>query len=236
MFKSRLSKLYLITELLLFIALMVLQILLITQGKYIWDKESNLWDGIAGIKVALTSVSFTVVVITFIINRNKEKSLLDLLIIYFILTVTADVFFSFSTIKWIPHFLFLLTYILFIFIRNGKWYEVFIPLVIGLVAFLILWLGLNRDLIISLIDSLLGATLIFNMVMCFYKFFKTKDSLYLYFSIALVLIIISDLSIALGTAILKPMTVNHVICLFNWPCYICGNILIVSNYIVHKNK
>ena len=234
MFKSKLSKIYLSIEVLLLVALLVLQVIVMVQGHYISDQSVSLWPPIGILKVSLTFISLLTVVLTFIINRDKGVSILDLLAVYFTLTVIADILFSFSNIVWVAHLLFAITYLLFIFIRKGKWFEIFIPLGVALVSFLILWLAVKMNPLTAPIDSIVGAALIFNVVMCWYKWNKTKDKFYLYFAIGVTFILVSDLSIAVSSFIKNPMVLSNSILLINWPFYVSGNIFIVCNYLLSK--
>ena len=235
MFKSKSSKIYLILELMLLMALISFEIVLFSKGLFVWDNTTNFSYYMRALKVSLTTISLVFVVITFIINKNKKISTLDLLIIYFVFTVAADIIFSFGSISYLAHLFFFFAYIVFVFVRRGKWYEIFIPLTVGVIIFLILWLALSRDLIISLIDSLLGATLIFNMIMCYIKYAKTKEKFYLNFAIGTSFIFLSDLSIAIASLTQKNMVLANTIFMFNWPCYIVGNIFIVCNYMLCKS-
>ncbi len=236
MFKNKLTRIYICIEAILLIALIVLQCIQISQGRYVDDKLSDIWTPIGISKVSLTATSLIVVLIHFIFKYKEGLSTLDLLVIYYSLTVTADIFFSFTNIIWLPHLLFLITYLLFIFIRKGKWFETLIPLGVGVIIFLVLWLALKMNPLMSLIDSCLGATLIFNCVMCWYKYSKTKDQFYLYFAIGVTLILISDLSIAVASKVLNPMVINHIISMINWPFYVSGNVCIVCNYVLNSNR
>lgn len=236
MFKSKLSKIYLSIEVLLLMALLVLQVIVMVQGHYISDQSVSLWPPIGILKVSLTFISLLTVVLTFIINRDKGVSTLDLLVVYFTLTVTADILFSFSNLVWIAHLLFAITYLLFIFIRKGKWFELFIPLGVALVSFLILWLAVKMNPLTASIDSIVGAALIFNVVMCWYKWNKTKDKFYLYFAIGVTFILVSDLSIAVSSFIKNSMVLTNSVLLINWPFYVSGNIFIVCNYLLFKTN
>ncbi|MCR4561798.1 MAG: hypothetical protein K5694_01125 [Bacilli bacterium] len=234
MIKSKLSKIYVIIEAFLLMALMILQIFLIAEGRYVSDKTASLWPYIGALKITLTSISLLMVILAFFLKRKEKKTTMDLLLIYFSLTVVADIFFSFSDIAWIPHLCFLLTYFLFVFIRRGKWFEIIIAIGIGLVAFFILHFALKMELVLALIDSILGATLVLNCGACYYKYAKTKDKFYLIFAIGVTLILLGDLTIV-GTAKIKnPMALNNFISMLNWPLYVGGNVTIVSHYLYRK--
>ncbi|MCR5491062.1 MAG: hypothetical protein K6F32_02905 [Bacilli bacterium] len=234
MFKSKMSRIYILIEAVLFVALVAIQIATVAKGLYLTDKTSGLWNYMGAIKVTLTSVSLLFVLITFIGNRRKKKSFLDTLLIYFVLTVTADVFFSFSSAPWPAHLCFALTYYLFIFIRRGKWFEPFIPLAIGAAAFFVLHFALKMEFVLALLDSLLGAALAYNCACCYINYVKTKDRFYLRFAIAITFIFFGDLSIVLTSKVRNPMALNNAFTLANWPLYVSGNIGIVTHYMMLK--
>lgn len=233
-FKSKLSRIYIIIELVLLLALVSLQIVLMAQGRYLQEKTNDLWVYTGILKITLTSISLIIVIITFIANYKKGISTLDLLIIYFVLIVVADVFFSLTSNTLVPHICFLLAYLIFIFIRKGKWFEPFIPIGIGVLIFIFLWLVIKMNPLMAIIDSILGSILLFNVIRCWYMYKKTKDRFYLLFALATTFIMVSDLLIALGTFIKNPMELNNAIFLLNWPFYVSGNILFVSNYMLYK--
>lgn len=236
MLQTKLSKPYIILEGILLVALLVFQSILIHQGHPIGDKSSDLWVYIAAIKVALTAVSLIMVVIAFLIRGDKKLSSLDLLILYFSFTVTADIFFSFTTISWAAHLCFACAYLLFIYIRDGKWYEAFIPLAVGAAIFFALYYGLKMDALMAALDAILGSALIFNLVMCWIKFGKTKEKRYLWFAIGLSCIFVSDLSIVFYAKIANPMALSQAIGMINWPFYVVGNVFIVLNYMCEKEQ
>ena len=88
--------------------------------------------------------------------------------------------------------------------------------------------------LMAIIDSILGSILLFNVIRCWYMYNKTKDRFYLLFALATTFIMVSDLLIALGTFIKNPMELNNAIFLLNWPFYVSGNILFVSNYMLYR--
>lgn len=232
----KLSIIYISIEAVLLTILMVLLFVLLSQGRYIDDKSAPLWPFVGAMKVSLTAVSLLTVIVGRILFRKKKWAVIDLFGIYFLLTVTADVFFSFGNINWVPHLLFLCTYFIFLFIRRGKWFEVFIPLGVGLVAFLVLYLAAKMDPLMACIDSLLGATLIYNCVCCWIRYGKGKERFFLIFAIAVTLILVSDLTVAITGKMRHPMWLNNVIGLFNWPLYASGNVLFVTHYLRLKEE
>ena len=236
LFNSKISKIYFIIEMVLLLALISMQFVLIFQGKYVGDKSSNIWIYIGIAKVSLTAISLIFVIINFISNYKDGLSILDLFVIYFVLITIADVFFSFSSILIVPHICFLVAYLLFVFIRKGKWFEVFIPIGAGALIFIFVWLVLKMDPLTAIVDSILGFALLFNVVRCWYMYIKTKDRFYLFFSLATTFILVSDLSIALGSFVKNPMALNNTINMINWPFYVSGNILFVCNYMIYRKE
>ncbi|MCR5079577.1 MAG: hypothetical protein K6B65_06665 [Bacilli bacterium] len=234
MFKSKLSKAYIVIEATLLLALIVLDIVTIAEGKSIMDKSVGLWNYIGAIKISLTSISLLTLILAFFLNRGKRMRRLDLFLIYFALTTTADVFFSFPLINWLPHLFFLITYILFVFIRKGKWYELSIPLVLGVIAFLIMHFVVKMELMTALIDSLLGATLLTNCVYCYLNYVRKKERFYLILGIATTLILISDASIVGSAFIHNPLALHNAVAMVNWPFYVSGNVIYVCFYIKEK--
>ena len=106
----------------------------------------------------------------------------------------------------------------------------------ALVSFFILWLAMKMNPLTASIDSIVGAALVFNVVMCWHKWNKTKDKFYLYFAIGVTFILVSDLSIAVSSFIKNPMMLSNSILLINWPFYVSGNIFIVCNYLLSKTN
>ena len=231
-----LKKIYIGIEAVLLIALLTLQVWMIASGDYVWDKSAPLFPYTGALKVSLTAVSFLTVLLCFFFHRKQGISLLDLLTIYFLFTLTADVFFSFSTNTWVPHLCFAIVYFLFLFIRKGKWMEILIPLIVGTIAFLLLWLVLKKEPILSLIDSFLGAALLTNVVFCWINYAKTKKRLFLLFALGVTAIFVSDLSIALSSSLKQPMFLNHIFGMMNWPFYVPGNVCIVLGYLLEKEN
>ncbi len=235
MFQSRLAKTYVCVEVILLVALIALQIVTMSQGLSIMNKSAPLWNYIGATKVSLTSISFLFVFWTFLRHRREGLSALDLMVVYFALTVTADVFFSFSPVNWPAHLCFLLSYCLFMFARRGKWYEALIALLLGTAAFLVLHFAAKMDLLMALLDSFLSALLV-NCVALFLRYAKTGEREWLVFAIGVTLVLISDLTIVGMAKIASPLALHNAIAMANWPFYVAGNVTLVCHYAQLKKR
>lgn len=221
---------YLIVEAILYISLFVFQLLTAFKGGYIFDKSGPYFNVIKILQVTLTGVSLVFVLLYFLFKKNKKLELDDLFVIYFILIFIADIFFSLTKYIFVGHIMFLLAYLTFMIVRKARFYEYFIPLGSGTILLIVLTIMKKLNLQLG-IDCYLGSVLLFNFIMCFINYMKNKSKTNLILLIALSLILISDLSIALRTIVLKPYFINCIISFLTWITYIFGNFLLIKKYV-----
>ncbi len=226
-------KLYLITELVLFIVLLIFQIIYISQGYLLRDKSGDLFIGIAIMHIAVTLVSFVFATYILLINRNDGRIREDLFPIYFLFAFIADIFFSFTGYLFMGHICFIITYAIFMFIRKAKIYEYIGVLAFGVIALVVVLVINKLNLTIGL-DCFLAPLLLLNMVMCIIRYIKEKNKANLLLMIALILIVVSDSSIVLSTFGSNAILVNA-IALLIWPTYIAGCSLLNWYYSIKRN-
>lgn len=219
------TKAYILIESLLYLCLLVLQVIYISKGFVLTNKEESLFTYIAILHVAITFGSFLYAVTIFLKNKKKKKE--DLFILYFLFILIADIFFSFPKLNIIAHIFFALAYILFMVIRRAKLFEYSIVLLVGIIGIILAIIG-KISYIIG-IDFILGSSLLLNTVFVICKYIKDKKKENLYIMIALISILISDLTIALSTLKLADLYIN-MISLITWPTYIIGCILLNKYY------
>ena len=226
-------KIYIAIELMLYIALLILQIIYINKGYALTNSNNDLFIAIGIMHIAITFISL--IYATYLFFNNKERIKEDLFLIYFIFIFIGDLFFSiFIKYNFIGHIGFLLAYILLMYIRKSKIYEYICSLGLGLLAFI--YLLITKKLTIAFgIDSFLGSFLIMNMISSIIKYVKTKDKAYLIIMLAAISIFLSDLSIAVA-ALSKNITLINTFSLIVWPTYILGCILLNGYYTLRKEK
>lgn len=225
---------YVILEAGLFLALLTFQCFSIVEGYSIYNYGGPYSPYISAFQVALTAVTFLFAIYVFFYQKGAPKTRHDLFLLYFLFILIADFFFSFSHYPIGGHIGFLCAYVVFFFIRKGKWYEGLIALGGGLVALLIF--AFLRKLTPAIgVDCFLGAILLLNVIMMWVRFGKEKRKDLLLVCIALSLLLISDGSIALRTFITS-FPANHIIAMITWPTYVAADILLAFWYLNRKKS
>lgn len=219
-------KIYILMEILLFALLLVFQIIYIANGNLLIDKSKNLIVPILILHVIITLGSFVYTLVLYLTNKIKMKE--NLFVVYFLFAFLSDIFFSFVKFNFLGHLGFVLAYLTFMFIRKAKLYEYIGIGLFGVTANIVLLL-LKKNSFIVAIDCFLAPILILNMIMMIINYIKKKNKGNLLLMYALILIFISDLSIALSVAFKTPILIN-IMCLITWPTYVIGCILINSYY------
>ena len=225
-------KIYLFSELILYLALLFFQIIYISKGYLLVDRTKDLFVAIAALHVAITFVSFFFAL--FIFMSHGEKIREDLFLVYFSLILSADVFFSFTDHLFVGHILFALAYVIFMVIRKAKPLEYLIACLIGIAALTVICITKKITLILG-IDCFLASALLINLIGCISNYVKERSREKRLFMIALISICISDLSIALSTLFKSGISVNAM-CLITWPTYFFGCVLLALAYSVRSSK
>ena len=109
-------KIYIAIEVLLFIALLIFQIMYLNNGHNLFKNDGESFLPIAIAHVVITAVTFLYTITLFYLNRDKNRIREDLFVIYFLFTLIADIFFSFTNLLFIGHIFFILSYLLFMYI------------------------------------------------------------------------------------------------------------------------
>ena len=226
--------LYLCLEAALFLALIIFQCLAISGGYRIYNQEGPYAPYIGAFQIALTAVTFCFVAFLFFSKGEKPKTRVDLAPLYALSILVADVFFSFSPFPLGGHIGFLCAYIVFFVIRKGRWKEGLLALVGGSLALVVFWAIGKLSPNIG-VDCYLGAILICNAAMMWYRFGKKKEKHLLPICIALTLLLLSDGSIAVR-AFVRSFPLNHVIAMIVWPTYVAADILLAISYRSFKAK
>ena len=219
---------YVLIEILLFIALLISQIIYVSNGHLLNKNDGESFLLIAILHISLTIVTFIYAVALFCLNRNKNRIREDLFVIYFLFALIADVFFSFTQIGFMGHIFFILSYLLFMFIRKAKIYEYIIVVLVGLASNIILIIT-NKMTINMGLDSYLLPLLLLNMIMCIINYVKNKNKANLIIMVAFIMVFISDASIGLGGLIKNSGLINTVSFMV-WPTYIIACVLINKYY------
>ncbi len=227
-------KIYLIVELLLFIALLIFQIIYISRGYSLTNKKEDLFVAIAIFHVVITLVSLSFACYLLFTNIKSERIREDLFPIYFLFALMSDIFFSLEKTAWLGHLFFIGAYITFMFIRRAKIFEYIVVLAVGIIG-IILLVVLDKYTPIMALDSFLAPILLLNMVMCIINYVKKKDKDSLLLMIALISIVLSDVSIGL-TVITSNRVFINTVCLITWPTYILGCVLLNHCYQLKRTK
>lgn len=222
-------KLYFLIETLLFFILLVFQIIYLAQSYSLKNTDGDLFIFIAIFHVLITLVSFLFVSYLFIINRNQDRIREDLFIIYFLFTLIADIFFSFTKYIFIGHIAFVLSYLVYMVIRKAKIYEYIAVVSIGIIGIVLLIVVKKLNLVMG-IDSFLAPILALNMIMSIVKYVKNKDLNNLVLMIALITIFFSDICVGLSGLLNPDSIITNISCLLVWPTYVLGCCLLNLNY------
>ena len=228
--KKKLIFSYIAIEAVLLAALMTFQIITFASGFRIADKTGPYYPFIAIFQIALTAVTFLFLLSIFFIERKTNlKNRWNLIVIYGLLILLADIFFVFLDSSIPPHVCFLTCYLIFMFLRDNKWYEYLIRA--GLAGAAILIVGLMGKLSPTMaVDICLGAVLIVNAIVFWIDAMKAKTKQAYLIAIAVTLILISDSSIVLRTFVSSSFSLSQSIHLVSWPTYVVGNCLIAYVY------
>lgn len=233
MMKDKKLLTYIGIEATLYLALLVLQIVFLSQGYNLLDKSTKIFPILGGVQVGISAVSFIFAFFILFIYRKNELIISDLFTIYFSLIFIADIFFSTSPFLVVAHFMFVAAYILFMIIRKAKYFEYILVAVISSVLFFLLKFVLKMDILYSIADSLLATLLILNCITCWLQFVKNKNRRNLLLSLAVSIILISDLTIAIRVQKIGPVLSNFFYFL-TWPTYIAGDIMFLTIYFTDK--
>lgn len=220
---------YLIVEIGLFLVLFTFQILTIFNNQIVYDINSNFGYVLMYTQTLITLVSFTYVFLGYLLYNSRERNLDQLMVTYMFFILIGDVFFSLVRINLVGHIMFTLAYIVMYIYRKPKIYEI-ITTIIMMIIFMVVLIIMKKASLMFMIDSVLGAVLISNVIFYFvrYKQDKTKGCLML--GIACTLALVSDVSIALRTIYEARHGLNYFFSLITWPTYILANILICNEY------
>lgn len=228
-------KIYLLIELLLLIALVVFQIITISNGYLLNDKEHSLFIYIAIFHVLLTFISFIFTSYLLITNKNNRRIIEDLFMVYFLFALISDIFFSFTNYIFIGHITFIICYLTFMFIRRAKIFEYIMVLFFGIVAFIVL-VSIGKLTLTLAIDCFLAPILLLNMVMCVVNYIKNRGKNNLLLMIALILIVISDSSIGLTILFSNNVIAINILCLIIWPTYIVACCMLNTYFLIKRNN
>lgn len=226
------NKIYILLLIMIFIALLVFQIKYITEGKLLSDNSGN-FIYIAVSHVLLTFISFSYCLYLLFMNRKNKRIIEDLFCIYFLFALIADIFFSFTNLLFIGHILFILIYLTLMIIRRAKIYEYLIALGVGSLGIIALVIAKKVTLLLSL-DSFIVAILVLHLIICIKNYVKNKNKANLFIMIAVILIIISDLSIALSRIFTNNILIN-LSALITWPTYVAACSLLNIYYDYKRN-
>lgn len=227
-------KIYLFVEIIFFIALLIFQIVYMSKGFYLNNRDNSLFISIAILHVLITLITFLYSIYLFYSNRNKDRIREDLFTIYFFFALIADIFFSFTKIGFIGHIAFVIVYSLLMFIRKAKLYEYIGVLSLGTIAIIILMI-LNKLTLVMGIDCFVAPLLLMNLVMGIINYIKEKNKNNLLFMIAVICIFLSDLSIGLSMMLYPSMILVNISCMLTWPFYIIACYSLNYYYTIKRN-
>ena len=222
-------RIYLLIELILFISLFTFQIIYLSKGYVLSDKTKDLFIFIATIHVLLTFVSFLYSIYLLIINKNNERIREELFIFYFLFAFIGDIFFSYSKYEFVGHITFILSYLLFMYIRRARIFEYIGVILAGIISVTLL-LIFNKLTFVMALDSFLASILILNMLMCIINYIKNKNNFDLILMIAEILVFISDASIGLSFIFNSNLVFVNILCLITWPTYVVACYLLNCYY------
>ena len=212
---------YLVAEVVLFLVLLGFQIAQIVKGYAIFDHAGPFFGHIGDLQFALTCVSLAFCIACFLKAGERER--FDLFPFYFLATVLADFFFSFTNLGFIGHIFFFIAYFLFAFMRKAKWWEYLVALSIGGLALGLLAI-LGKLTVSTGIDAFLAGAILVNLVATWSNRLSKIDKGSLLLPLGVSLVFLSDASLAIRTFLpISPL--GHAVALLTWPTYIAANVI-----------
>lgn len=224
-----------IIEALLMLGIILLISLRIKDGLYV-DRSYN-----DPIEITFTVLKISSVVLYFIFglyfyirnNKNKIIAKNGLIIIYFLIIIIADIFFSILRISLGGIITFLIAYSLIMILLYKHYIEIIIRVVLFAIGTILLFI-LNKFTFQSFITITLAEVLIVNMVISWIKYSKDKNISNLFLSLAVTLAFISDTFIGIRSTIKDPKVINDISSFIIWPTYMMANFMLLC--FIHNKK
>lgn len=226
-------KAYLLIEVGLYLTLLVLQVIHMSYGYSLKNNQGSLFIYIAIAHVGITLSNLLYTIYIFVSNRNKDRIREDLFLVYFSFTLIADIFFSLTNYMFIGHIAFVICYLTFMVIRKAKIYEYIGCGLIGVIGIIVLLLLHKLTLVLG-IDCFLAPVLALNMIMCIIKYVKKRNKENLILMLALIAIVISDVSVGLSSMFLNNIALTNIFSMIIWPFYMIGCSLLNVDYKVKR--